>query len=141
MGECIPHNNNIDHIAKLTYFRQPLLFNLPSSFIKLDNSTKVEFLLEALIVVNENIRPPCCLCRPNGDMKPCLFSLHCAMQRTLSRICLGYDVGKTMIKVCKSCGKEFQNLTEGVLYSSFARGVLEFCSDDCSKNYLNSAMK
>src|SRR5215208_4019118 len=43
-----------------------------------------------------------------------------------------------MIKVCKSCGKEFQNLSEGVLYSSFARGVLEFCSDDCSKNYLNS---
>ena len=45
-----------------------------------------------------------------------------------------------MIKVCKSCGKEFQNLSEGVLYSSFARGVLEFCSDDCSKNYLNSQL-
>jgi hypothetical protein len=41
-----------------------------------------------------------------------------------------------MIKVCKSCGKEFQNLTEGVLYSSNAIGVLEFCSDACSKNYL-----
>jgi hypothetical protein len=45
-----------------------------------------------------------------------------------------------MIKVCKSCGKEFQNLSEGVLYSSFARGVLEFCSDDCSKNYLSSQL-
>jgi ribosomal protein L24E len=41
-----------------------------------------------------------------------------------------------MIKVCKSCGKEFQNLTRGVLYSSSTIGVLEFCSDNCSKNYL-----
>src|SRR5215217_3170685 len=48
---------------------------------------------------------------------------------------------KNMIKVCKSCGKEFQNFTEGVLYSSHAIGVLEFCSDDCSKNYFNSGMK
>ena len=46
-----------------------------------------------------------------------------------------------MIKVCKSCGKEFQNLTRGVLYSSHAIGVLEFCSDDCSKNYFNSGRK
>jgi ribosomal protein L24E len=46
-----------------------------------------------------------------------------------------------MIKVCKSCGKEFQNLTRGVLYSSSTIGVFEFCSDDCSKNYLNSAIK
>ena len=46
-----------------------------------------------------------------------------------------------MIKVCKSCGKEFQNFTEGVLYSSNAIGVLEFCSDDCAKNYFNSVRK
>jgi hypothetical protein len=46
-----------------------------------------------------------------------------------------------MIKICKSCGKEFQGLTAGVLYSSHAIGVLEFCSDDCSKNYFNSGMK
>ena len=46
-----------------------------------------------------------------------------------------------MIKVCKSCGKEFQNLTEDVLYSSSGIGVLEFCSDNCSKNYLNSVIK
>jgi ribosomal protein L24E len=46
-----------------------------------------------------------------------------------------------MIKICKSCGKEFQNLTRGVLYSSHAIGVLEFCSDDCAKNYFNSGMK
>jgi hypothetical protein len=43
-----------------------------------------------------------------------------------------------MIIACKSCGKEFQNLSQGVLYSSSVIGVLEFCSDDCSKNYLNS---
>jgi hypothetical protein len=46
-----------------------------------------------------------------------------------------------MIKVCKLCSKEFQNFTKGVLYSSHAIGVLEFCSDDCAKNYLNSGMK
>ena len=46
-----------------------------------------------------------------------------------------------MIKVCKLCGKEFQNFTSGVLYSSHAIGVLEFCSDDCAKNYFNSATK
>ena len=48
---------------------------------------------------------------------------------------------KKMIKVCKSCRKDFQNLTKGVLYSSSARGVLEFCSDDRTKNYLNSVRK
>jgi len=46
-----------------------------------------------------------------------------------------------MIKVCKLCGKEFQNFTEGVLYSSHTIGVFEFCSDDCAKNYLNPGMK
>jgi hypothetical protein len=50
-----------------------------------------------------------------------------------------------MIKVCKSFGKEeFQNLTEGacISYSSSAIGILEFCSDDCSKNYyFKSVMK
>jgi hypothetical protein len=46
-----------------------------------------------------------------------------------------------MIKVCKSCDKEFQNLTKGVLYSSSTIGVLEFCSDACCKDYLNSVMK
>jgi ribosomal protein L24E len=46
-----------------------------------------------------------------------------------------------MIKICKSCGKEFQNLTKGVLYSSNTLGVLVFCSDDCAKNYFNSGMK
>jgi transposase-like protein len=31
-----------------------------------------------------------------------------------------------MIKICKSCGKEFQNLSEGVLYSSSAVGFWSF---------------
>jgi hypothetical protein len=68
------------------------------------------------------------------------------MRRTLRLIAQvimsdqGQEGKYDMIKVCKSCGKEFQNLSEGVLYSSFARGVLEFCSDDCSKNYLNSQL-
>ena len=39
---------------------------------------------------------------------------------------------------CKSCGKEFNDLVDGVRYSSTAKGVLLFCSDDCCKNYLNS---
>jgi hypothetical protein len=37
---------------------------------------------------------------------------------------------------CKSCGKEFNNLLEGVRYSSIVMGSLLFCSDDCCKNYL-----
>jgi hypothetical protein len=39
---------------------------------------------------------------------------------------------------CKSCGKEFNELTDGKRYSSMARGVMLFCSDDCCKNYLDS---
>ena len=38
---------------------------------------------------------------------------------------------------CKSCGKEFNELTEGIRYSSMASGVMLFCSDDCCKDYLN----
>ncbi len=56
-------------------------------------------------------------------------------------MCSIHNVRTKMIKICKSCGKEFQNLSEGVLYSSSAIGVLEFCSDQCSKNYFNSVMK
>jgi len=46
-----------------------------------------------------------------------------------------------MIKVCKSCGKEFQSFDEGVIYSSTVKGILDFCSDECSKDYLNSIIK
>ena len=42
---------------------------------------------------------------------------------------------------CKSCGKEFNELTEGIRYSSMARGVVLFCSDDCCKDYLNVKKK
>lgn len=45
-----------------------------------------------------------------------------------------------MIRVCKSCGKEFQNFTEGVVYSSAVRGVLDFCSDACCKDYLGASI-
>ena len=38
---------------------------------------------------------------------------------------------------CKSCGKEFNELTGGVRYSSAVKGVMLFCSDDCCKNFLN----
>jgi hypothetical protein len=66
-----------------------------------------------------------------------------AMQKrkTQGFLCINKIVKTRMIKVCKSCGKEFQSLTEGVVYSSSAIGVLEFCSDNCSKNYLNSVVK
>jgi len=46
-----------------------------------------------------------------------------------------------MIRVCKSCGKEFQSFNEGVIYSSVVKGILDFCSDKCSKDYLNAVMK
>jgi hypothetical protein len=46
-----------------------------------------------------------------------------------------------MIRVCKSCGKEFQSFNEGVIYSSVVSGILDFCSDICCRNYLNAATK
>ena len=46
-----------------------------------------------------------------------------------------------MYILCNSCGKEFNDLVEGVRYSSFTKGVLFFCSDGCCKNYLNRAGK
>jgi hypothetical protein len=61
--------------------------------------------------------------------------------KDLRLLCLSNILKIRMIKACKSCGKEFQNLTSGVLYSSSTIGVLEFCSDNCSKNYFNSIMK
>ena len=38
---------------------------------------------------------------------------------------------------CTSCNKLFNDLVEGVRYSSSIKGLLCFCSDDCCKNYLN----
>ena len=46
-----------------------------------------------------------------------------------------------MYVLCNSCGKEFNDLVEGVRYSSSMKGVLLFCSDDCCKNYLNTTAK
>ena len=43
-----------------------------------------------------------------------------------------------MHKHCKSSGKEFSDLVDGVRYSSTVKWVLLFCSDDCCKNYLNA---
>jgi hypothetical protein len=42
-----------------------------------------------------------------------------------------------MYILCNSCGKEFNDLVEGVRYSSTVKGILLFCSDDCCKNYLD----
>ena len=38
---------------------------------------------------------------------------------------------------CNSCNKEFNDLVQGVRYSSSVKGLLWYCSDDCCKNYLN----
>ena len=46
-----------------------------------------------------------------------------------------------MYVLCKSCGKEFNDLVKGVRYSSSVKGVLFFCSDECCKNYLNEPSK
>jgi hypothetical protein len=43
-----------------------------------------------------------------------------------------------MIRVCKSCGKEFQSFNEGAIYSSSVMGILDFCSDECCRKYLNA---
>ena len=42
---------------------------------------------------------------------------------------------------CNSCNKEFNDLVEGVRYSSSIKGLLFFCSDDCCKNCLNNPDK
>ena len=42
---------------------------------------------------------------------------------------------------CNLCGREFNDLVEGVRYSSMAKGILLFCSDGCCKNYLNTPAK
>ena len=47
---------------------------------------------------------------------------------------------KNMYISCHSCGKVFNNLSEGVQYSSTTRGFLAFCSDECCKDYLVSAI-
>jgi hypothetical protein len=73
-----------------------------------------------------------------------IYSLPISLQHNAKNLkvdMLKYIVRIRMIRVCKSCGKEFQSFNEGVLYSSSARGILDFCSDECSKNYLNSVMK
>ncbi len=46
-------------------------------------------------------------------------------------------IDKIMYVPCNSCNKEFNDLSEGVRYSSSIMGLLWFCSDDCCKNYLN----
>ena len=42
---------------------------------------------------------------------------------------------------CSSCKKEFNNLVEGVKYSSSVIGIIPFCSDNCCKAYLNEKLK
>ena len=43
-----------------------------------------------------------------------------------------------MVKLCNTCGSDYDERVEGVRYSSSTRGVtLFFCSDKCCQNYLN----
>lgn len=46
-----------------------------------------------------------------------------------------------MYVLCNSCGKEFNDLAKGIRYSSVSMGSLLFCSDNCCKDYLNTADK
>jgi hypothetical protein len=46
-----------------------------------------------------------------------------------------------MFVLCNSCKKEYNDLVEGVRYSSTAKGILLFCSDDCCKDYLDKPVK
>jgi hypothetical protein len=46
-----------------------------------------------------------------------------------------------MYTLCNSCGKEFNDLVNGVRYSSVSKGMLLFCSDSCCKNYLDKPKK
>jgi len=49
-----------------------------------------------------------------------------------------FSYGANMYRKCKSCGKEFQDFNQGVVYSSIAKGILDFCSDVCCKKHLDS---
>ena len=47
-----------------------------------------------------------------------------------------------MVKLCNTCGKDFDERVEGVRYSSSTKAVvLFFCSDECCKNYLKRSSK
>ena len=59
----------------------------------------------------------------------------------IAHICLRQPCSNEMIRACKSCGKEFQSFNEGVIYANAVSGTLDFCSDICCMDYLNSATK
>ncbi|MFB5600945.1 MAG: hypothetical protein ACE5SW_12055 [Nitrososphaeraceae archaeon] len=40
-----------------------------------------------------------------------------------------------------SCNKEFNNLVDGVKYSSSVMGTLSFCSDTCCNAYLTKKLQ
>ena len=48
---------------------------------------------------------------------------------------------KKLYTFCNSCGKEFNDLVDGVRYSSIVKGIMLFCSDSCCKNYLDKSKK
>ena len=76
-----------------------------------------------------------------ANMPTLTYSTCLCATKTVKVDILEISVGIRMIRVCKSCGKEFQSFNEGVIYSSVVRGILDFCSDKCSKDYLNAVMK
>ena len=46
-----------------------------------------------------------------------------------------------MYSNCISCKKEFNNLVEGVKYSSSVMGIISFYSDNCCKAYINKKLE
>jgi hypothetical protein len=73
------------------------------------NSTKVEFLLYSLIVANEN---PSRHYRVHTAIYSTAYSLQQVCKKDPRLLCLKKNVKIRMIKIYKSCGKEFQNLSE-----------------------------
>jgi hypothetical protein len=77
-------------------------------------------------------------CRWAGAIYPAYA--HFAIQkRPYERDCCIQQC-KNMNITCHTYGKVFNNLSEGVQYSSTTRGFPAFCSDECCKDYLVSAI-
>ena len=76
---------------------------------------------------------------------PCYFIVRAAIypclnifRNTNNLMGRHYYIKMKMYLPCQLCGKEFNNLSKGVQYSSVVKGFFAFCSDECCKNYLNS---
>jgi hypothetical protein len=98
-------------------------------------SSKVKFITYALITAMVKQFSTC-----RWASAICPAYTHFAIQKQpYERDCCIQQC-KNMNITCHSYGKVFNNLSEGVQYSSTTGGFLAFCLDECCKDYLVSAI-